>query len=199
MNRQEAIRILKKELEITKDIDKRFGDFPEHREALELAISSLETDEAYQLEYEKPICPTYGVDCEYCPTTPKECGAENIPTITIPVEDYLKLVEKSNECEAEDCRSLKDIKEMIERKADELDGQMLDAGGVCIGLYFAIANDLSSVYSKSEKLVLEDIKAEINQAIKVSIMMGCADGRVNTFREVRNMINNHISGKEQAE
>ena len=54
MNRQEAIRILKKELEITKDIDKRFGDFPEHREALEIAISSLETDEAYQLEYEQP-------------------------------------------------------------------------------------------------------------------------------------------------
>jgi len=54
MNRQEAIRILKKELEFTKDIDKRIGDFPEHREALELAISSLETDEAYQLEYEQP-------------------------------------------------------------------------------------------------------------------------------------------------
>ena len=49
MNRQEAIRILKKELEITKDIDKRFGDFPEHREALEMAISSLETE-----------------PCEYC-------------------------------------------------------------------------------------------------------------------------------------
>ena len=44
MNRQEAIRILKKELEITKDIDKRFGDFPEHREALEMAISSLEAE-----------------------------------------------------------------------------------------------------------------------------------------------------------
>ena len=54
MNRQEAIRILKKELEFTKGIDKRFGDFPEHREALEMAISSLETDEAYQLEYEQP-------------------------------------------------------------------------------------------------------------------------------------------------
>ena len=54
-------------------------------------------------------------------------------------------------CEAEDCRSLKDIKEMIERKADALDGQMLDAGGVCIGLYFAIANDLPSVYPKSDK------------------------------------------------
>lgn len=56
-----------------------------------------------------------------------------------------------NEVEAEDCRSLKDIKEMIERKADALDGQMLDAGGICIGLYFAIANDLPTVYPKSDK------------------------------------------------
>ena len=62
MNRQEAIRILKKELEITKDIDKRFGDFPEHREALEIAISSLETDEAYQLEYERTTKNDLGVD-----------------------------------------------------------------------------------------------------------------------------------------
>ena len=54
MTRKEAIEILKKELEITKAIDKRFGDFPEHAQALELAISSLETDEAYQLEYEQP-------------------------------------------------------------------------------------------------------------------------------------------------
>ena len=60
--------------------------------------------------------------------------------------------EKSlHEVEAEDCRSLKDIKEMIERKADALDGQMLDAGGICIGLYFAIANDLPTVYPKSDK------------------------------------------------
>ena len=57
----------------------------------------------------------------------------------------------ANEREAEDCRSLKDIKEMIKRKADELDGKMLDAGGVCIGLYFAIANDLPSVTPKSDK------------------------------------------------
>ena len=46
---------------------------------------------------------------------------------------------------AVDCRSLKDIKKLVERKSDELDGVMLDAGGVIIGLYFAIANDLPSV------------------------------------------------------
>ena len=46
---------------------------------------------------------------------------------------------------AVDCRSLKDIKKLVERKADDLDGVMLDAGGVIIGLYFAIANDLPSV------------------------------------------------------
>lgn len=44
-----------------------------------------------------------------------------------------------------DCRSLEDIKKLVERKADNLDGVMLDAGGVIIGLYFAIANDLPSV------------------------------------------------------
>lgn len=62
--------------------------------------------------------------------------------------------------EAENCRSLKDIKEMIERKANALDGQMLDAGGVCIGLYFSIANDLPSVYPKSDKPVftLEELE-----------------------------------------
>ena len=44
MNRQEAIKILKRELELTQEIDKRFGDFPEHREALTMAISSLEAE-----------------------------------------------------------------------------------------------------------------------------------------------------------
>lgn len=44
-----------------------------------------------------------------------------------------------------DCRSLEDIKKLIESKADDLDGVMLDASGVIIGLYFAIANDLSPV------------------------------------------------------
>ena len=68
-----------------------------------------------------------------------------------------------NECEAEDCRSLKDIKEMVERKAEALDGQMLDAGGVCIGLYFAIANDLPSVYPKNDKPILDKIRAEIDE------------------------------------
>lgn len=71
--------------------------------------------------------------------------------ITVKKSDNPDTVEKLfGECEAEDCRSLKDIKEMIERKADALDGQMLDAGGVCIGLYFAIANDLPSVYPKND-------------------------------------------------
>ena len=45
MERKEAIRILKG--------DTLFNS-REKREALEMAISSLETDEAYQLEYEKP-------------------------------------------------------------------------------------------------------------------------------------------------
>lgn len=44
-----------------------------------------------------------------------------------------------------DYRSLEDIKKLVERKADALDGVMLDAGGVIIGLYFAIANDLPPV------------------------------------------------------
>ena len=63
MERKEAIEILKKELEFTKYIDKRFGDFPEHAQALDLAISSLETDEAYQLECERTTKNDLGVDC----------------------------------------------------------------------------------------------------------------------------------------
>ena len=54
-----------------------------------------------------------------------------------------------NECNADDCRSLADIKELIERKANALDGVPIsDGGGACIGLYFSIANDLPSVYPK---------------------------------------------------
>lgn len=55
MNRHEAIRILKKELEFTKDIDKRFGDFPEHREALDMAIKSIEQEPTTKNDL--------GVDC----------------------------------------------------------------------------------------------------------------------------------------
>ena len=45
MNRQEAIRILK---------GNTLFNSREKKEALKMAISSLETDEAYQLEYEQP-------------------------------------------------------------------------------------------------------------------------------------------------
>ena len=54
--------------------------------------------------------------------------------------------------EAEDCRSLKDIKELLERKAKALDGVPIpDGGGACIGIYFSIANDLPPVIPKSDK------------------------------------------------
>lgn len=67
MNRQEAIKILK-----AAQTDKFPYDSGLLAEAMDMAISSLETDEAYQLEYEQP-------------------------TITIPVEDYLKLLEGKQE------------------------------------------------------------------------------------------------------
>jgi hypothetical protein len=57
-----------------------------------------------------------------------------------------------DECKAEDCRSLKDIKELLERKAKALDGVPIkDGGGACIGIYFSIANDLPPVIPKSDK------------------------------------------------
>lgn len=57
-----------------------------------------------------------------------------------------------SDCKAEDCRSLKDIKELIERKANALDGVPIsDGGGACIGIYFSIVNDLPSVAPKSDK------------------------------------------------
>ena len=71
------------------------------------------------------------------------------------------------ECEADDCRSLRDIKEMLERKANALDGVPIsDGGGACIGIYFSIANDLPPVYPKSDKSVLEDIKVQIPNLVR---------------------------------
>ena len=84
MERKEAIRILKG--------DTLFNS-REKREALDMAISSLETDEAYQLEYEKSSrrwiehtdnystwveCPVCGIEraypTNYCP----DCGAKMV-------------------------------------------------------------------------------------------------------------------------
>ena len=54
--------------------------------------------------------------------------------------------------EAKNYRSLKDIKELLERKAKALDGVPIkDGGGACIGIYFSIANDLPPVYPKSDE------------------------------------------------
>ena len=63
--------------------------------------------------------------------------------------------------EAEDCRSLKDIKELLERKAKALDGVPIeDGGGACIGIYFSIANDLPHVTPQGDmprgKWILDD-------------------------------------------
>ena len=129
--------------------------------------------------------------------------------------DYNSLIGKAirnstpiNECEAEDYRRLKDIKELVENKATALDGKMLDAGGICIGLFFAIANDLPSVYPKSDK-VLEDIKAELNAygSLWVSYTInGHTDSDIQKLVEdvlkqakeqVLDVIDRHISGEEQ--
>lgn len=76
----------------------------------------------------------------------------DMPTITITIEEYMHLRACENKCNAEDYRSLKDIKELLERKAKALDGVPIeDGGGACIGIYFSIANDLPSVYPRSDK------------------------------------------------
>ena len=115
MTRTEAIEILKAYPLVIKDQQAI-------QEAIEFAISSLETDEAYQLEYEE-------------------------------VGHYGKVKPRTLvECKAEDCRSLKDIKQLLARKAEALDGVPLkDGGGACIGIYMSIAEDLPSVYPKSDK------------------------------------------------
>ena len=98
-----------------------------------------------------------------CDVTKKRANKHNCP------------LKEVNECKAEDCRSLNDIKEMIEKKAEELDGKMFDAGGICIGLYFAIANELPSVYPKSDNSVLEDIKDEDCISKIVDVLGGYTD------------------------
>ena len=76
----------------------------------------------------------------------------DMPTITITIEEYMHLRACENKCNAEDYRSLKDIKELLERKAKALDGVPIeDGGGACIGIYFSIANDLPGVYPRSDK------------------------------------------------
>lgn len=90
-----------------------------------------------------------------------------------------------------DYRSLEDIKKLVERKADDLDGVMLDAGGVIIGLYFAIANDLPSAtpqepmveidlysvikQSYIEREVLDKIRTEIEEQVLESLSDGGDD------------------------
>lgn len=58
MNRQEAIKILK-----AAQTDKFPYDSGLLVEAMDMAISSLETDEAYQLEYERTTKNDLGVEC----------------------------------------------------------------------------------------------------------------------------------------
>ena len=103
--------------------------------ALNYAIASIETDLKYDLLYEE----TSGQ---------KEPSNSEIPTGSIidwnncHTSEQLDSIATTKKDLAVDCRSLEDIKKLVERKADALDGVMLDAGGVIIGLYFAIANDL---------------------------------------------------------
>lgn len=87
MERKEAIEILKN----LSDCSYVDSFEPEENEALQMAIFSLETDEAYQLEYEKSSrrwiehtdnystwveCPVCGIEraypTNYCP----DCGAK---------------------------------------------------------------------------------------------------------------------------
>ena len=73
MNRQEAIKIL--------EYQYNYGQMEQSvHEALGMAISSLETDEAYQLEYEKPSGKWLQINKNEINVIPQwkcsECGAE---------------------------------------------------------------------------------------------------------------------------
>ena len=59
MSRETAIGILKLMLEAMEVYDS-IAPTPQRRNAVQMAIASLETDEAYQLEYEQP---EFCVDC----------------------------------------------------------------------------------------------------------------------------------------
>ena len=86
-----------------------------------------------------------------------------------------------------ECRSLEDIKKLVERKANELDGVMLDAGGVIIGLYFAIANDLPSVtpQPKTGHWIYKNFNwwcSECNETPKTMGYVGTADFMTEHFK-----------------
>lgn len=99
MTRKEAIEILKAYPLVIKDQQAI-------QEAIEIAISSLETDEAYQLEYEKPTI----IDWNNCHTTEtlisldvykQVCMERNIAIKQLHELGY-EFGEKTSECKAEE-------------------------------------------------------------------------------------------------
>ena len=176
MNRQEAIKQLKT-LRTYYSI-RQFGE--EYAEALGMAISSLETDEAYQLEYEQP---EFCADCisreavkHYIQAhiheiisesgTDKNAhtnailrallnGVATMPSVYPKSEDYIKANEQ--------------LKKQIE---------MLKLDRDC------------------EKSVLEDIKTAIEQAAAYSMSYPNWEYAKGLMKSIE-IIDNHISGKEQ--
>ena len=119
------------------------------REAIDRGIKALEqepcdmTAEQYRQRMMKAF---HNADC-----------SELIALCVLPTEkefthlEWLLKKEWRKEQEPyEECRSLKDIKELLEKKAYTLDGvPICDGGGACIGIYFSIANDLPPVQPKA--------------------------------------------------
>ena len=164
------------------------------------------TDRKLQLEIIKAI--KNGIALEQEPTTKNDLAVEKTDMIdksNFSQEQYKTDLQSAYDCgyaQAKndlgvDYRSLKDIKKLVERKADALDGVMLDAGGVIIGLYFAIANDLPSLTPQEPiNSVLEDIKVEMENLKDNRCFCHHYKRGIN---ECINVLNKHISGKENTD
>ena len=99
-----------------------------------------------------------------------------------------------NECEAEDCISRENLQITLFEKCNGNPNYRINFHNLK-----SLINKMPSVYLKSDKSVLEDIKAEIQK--KKLLYTHPHEMAKNVYREAMNdvieCIDNHISGKEQ--